>query len=259
MFLLCPGWKKHACIQSFTSSTEAKCFARLASCLRWTFLSWRASISSCFLCRVSWSCRHTETQVHTCWQKTTEGKRRSSFCLFVCYFKTLLHVSKDAPLLLLFCFDRIINDKQKSPCPAHITLPYFMYLSYIQTKNYQMVDFHRISQCRALALGDVPPQSSILCWWVPCLWRRANQAVLWRQVPLRGERRNDTSLKRHQFCWGQAAFQCGGRICRGGGLLIKCQHNTTQAMMMIFASLTCCESQCIISKVLVICIRLVHL
>lgn len=43
------------------------------------------------------------------------------------------------------------------------------------------------------------------------------------------------------------------------GALIKRQHNTTQAMMMIFASLTCCESQCIISKVLVICIRLVHL
>ncbi len=52
-------WK---CVFTFihilTSSTEARCFARLASCLRWMFLSWRESISSCFLCRVLWSCRH---------------------------------------------------------------------------------------------------------------------------------------------------------------------------------------------------------
>lgn len=172
------------------------------------FLSWRASISSCFLCRVSWSCRRTETQVHKCWQKTTEGK--TVLILSLCWFV----ISKDAPLFLLFYLDCVINDE--SPCSAQITAPHFLYLSYIQTKNYQMVDFHWISQCPALALGDIPPQSSILCRRVPCLWRRADQAVLWRQVPLRGERRNDTSLKRHQFCWRQAAFQCGGRICQRG-------------------------------------------
>lgn len=155
-----------------------------------------------------------ELQTHrdTSSQVLTEDERRQKTVLIlsVCWFV----ISKDAPLFLLFYLDRVINDE--SPCSAQITAPHFLYLSYIQTKNYQMVDFHRISQCPALALGDIPPQSSILCRRVPCLWRRANQAVLWRHVPLRGERRNDTSLKRHQFCWRQAAFQCGGRICQRG-------------------------------------------
>jgi len=45
-----------------TSRTEARCFARLASCLRGRFRSWRESISSCCRWRVSWSCERTNTR-----------------------------------------------------------------------------------------------------------------------------------------------------------------------------------------------------
>lgn len=156
-----------------------------------------------------------ELQTHrdTSSRVPTEDDRRQKtvFILSVCWFVISRHHCMCQRMPRFFCCF-ILTVSWKSPCSAQITAPHFLYLSYIQTKNYQMVDFHRISQCPALALGDVPPQSSIMCRRVPCLWRRANQAVLWRRVPLRGERRNDTSLKRHQFCWGQAAFQCGGGI-----------------------------------------------
>lgn len=51
---------------------------------------------------------------------------------------------------------------------------------------------------------------------------RADQAVLRRQVPLRGQRRYDASLEGHQFRWVQAAFQRGRRIWQEvGNLLLK--------------------------------------
>lgn len=46
--------------QILTSSTEARCLARLASCLRWTFLSWRASVPSWCPCPVSPSAKFTQ-------------------------------------------------------------------------------------------------------------------------------------------------------------------------------------------------------
>lgn len=110
-------------------------------------------------------------------------------------------------MLLVFCSVSLIRTQTvggKSPYFTQLSA----HASHESSKIYHIVDFQRISQRPSLALGDALPQSSVLSRWITCFCRRANQTVLWWQVPLRGERRYDTSLEWYQFCWGQTALQC---------------------------------------------------
>lgn len=197
-------------IQPLTSSTDARCFARLASCLRWRFLSWRESICSCFLCRVLWSCRQTGTML------------KHTFCLpnFLIISKQyenpnpnpLVHCTKCSKYFSLLAWLEHKAEKKKEKKISLFHTVISSHFTRITSKTYHMVDFQRISQRPSLALGDALPQSFVLSGWITCFCRRANQTVLWWQVPLRGERRYDTSLEWYQFCWGQTALQSSWRI-----------------------------------------------
>ncbi len=171
----------------------------------------------------------------------------------------------------------------KSHCILIINLTVWIYL---------IVDLHWISQHLAVALCHPLPQSSILGRLVACFCGGVNQTVLWRQVLLRGEGRNDTSLKWYQFSRRQAALQCGRRIWQkrhrksvhmlyfkdyfnvkktdsDGNFAIAAvmtqlflsvlDVNAASPQQVWFTSLTCHKIQRIISKILVICIRLIHL
>lgn len=93
-----------------------------------------------------------------------------------------------------------------------VTLLHCTLVINLTDRTYLIVEFYGIAQRPALALGEALPQSSILGRWVACFCGGVNQAVLWREVALRGEGRYDTSLKWHQFSWRQAALQSGRRI-----------------------------------------------
>lgn len=143
-------------VQLLTSSTKAKCFARFASCRRWAFLSWRESISSCFLCRVSWSCRHTEAQLQSRPQRIPITWRSRAFPRYIWSWST------NHPTCCLACAAQFLS---------HAVT---WHRSYIAIKTYHIVDFYGIFQGPALALGNAVPQGSVLCRWVTCFSGRAN-------------------------------------------------------------------------------------
>lgn len=243
-------------IQPLTSSTDARCFARLASCLRWRFLSWREPICSCFLCRVLWSCRRTGTML------------KHTFCLPNYFLFISKHYCTKRSRFSTFSLIRT-QIRKKITLFCTVISSHF---TQITSKMYHMVDFQRISQHSSLALGDALPHSFVLSRWITCFGRRANQTVLWWQVPLRGERRYDISLEWYQFCWGQTALQCSRRIWQRrqttGGLSFQDKKmiiiSSTDSMAHAqkktwFALLTCHKVHCIISKILVICIGFMHL
>ena len=78
----------HVSEQILTSSTEARCLARLASSLRWTFLSCRDSTSPCLLCRVSWSWRKIQEKYvsvfRLLWTRNI-GVLSLSKCFTICF------------------------------------------------------------------------------------------------------------------------------------------------------------------------------